>query len=84
MSGFFDFFCYMWELSNRTISKKRESKNTEGRDDLTDDSHHCMRSVAAYDPVDDPDADRDGNENDQREIRGPQRNHIERAETSCD
>ena len=41
-----------------------------------------MRGVAADDPVDDPDADCDGNENDQYEVCGPERNHVERAETS--
>lgn len=64
-------FLYPIDLSNRAISKERKSKNTEGRDDLADDTDHRVRGIAADDPVDDPDADRDGNENDQCEICGP-------------
>ena len=77
-------FCSLRNLSDRTISKERKSKNTKGRDDLTDDTDYCVWRIAADDPVNDPDADRDGNENDQCEICGPERNHVERTETSGD
>ena len=71
-------FAIYEHLSDRAVSKKRESQNTEGCDDLTDNADDCVRGVIADDPAGDADTDRNGNENDQCEICGPKRDHIER------
>lgn len=77
-------FAIYEHLSDRAVSKKRESQNTEGCDDLTDNADDCVRGVIADDPAGDADTDRNGNENDQCEICGPKRDHIECAETGND
>lgn len=64
-------FAIYEHLSDRAVSKKRESQNTEGCDDLTDNADDCVRGVIADDPAGDADTDRNGNENDQCEICGP-------------
>ena len=77
-------FAIYEHLSDRAVSKKRESQNKEGCDDLTDNADDCVRGVIADDPAGDADTDRNGNENDQCEICGPKRDHIECAETGSD
>ena len=77
-------FAIYEHLSDRAVSKKRESQNTEGCDDLADNADDCVRGVIADDPAGDADTDRNGNENDQCEICGPKRDHIECAETGSD
>ena len=64
-------FAIYEHLSDCAVSKKRESQNTEGCDDLTDNADDCVRGVIADDPAGDADTDRNGNENDQCEICGP-------------